>query len=81
MVVMGVVLDGNWRIDMEKYIRFTTFQPCIITHQEYSQIKKDVEARAIADCSEVGDRVLARLLIEHTFRFEVIKNYADENKI
>lgn len=52
----------------ERLIRFATYEPCFITRAEYDQIKRDVEARHVAQCSEVGDRVLARLLLDHEYR-------------
>lgn len=53
----------------EKVIRFYFCDPCIVTHQEYEQIKRDVESRIFAGCAEAGDRVLAQLLLEHYSRY------------
>jgi hypothetical protein len=58
---------------MEKVIRLYFCDPCIITADEYKQIKKDVESRYLANCSEVGDRVLAHLLVEHYGRYHEVK--------
>lgn len=56
----------------KKVIRFVTFNPCTITWEEYAQIQRDVIARRLAGCSEVGDRVLARLLLENESRYNAI---------
>lgn len=52
-----------------KVIRLYFCDPCILTIEQYDQIKKDVEARIIAGCPEEGDRVLAHLLTEHRSRY------------
>ena len=57
------------RKPVEAVIRLYFCDPCILTTQQYEQVKKDVEARAIAGVSEVGDRVLAKLLLEHRSRY------------
>lgn len=58
-------------------IRLVTYEPCIITAADYDRIKRDVEARVMAGCPEVGDRVLARLLSEHASRRAEIASTTD----
>lgn len=59
-------------------IRFMTFEPCIITPEEYDQINRDVQARFIAGDSGPGDRVLARLVTEHAMRREELRQRGSE---
>jgi hypothetical protein len=58
-------------------IRFATFEPCIITAEEYDQIQRDVTAHVVAGDRRPGDRVLARLLLEHGSRRAEIAQQAD----
>lgn len=72
---MGVVLKAcgvikkDGRGKMEALIRMHTYEPCILTTQEYEQLQNEVIARSIADPGSVGDRILARLLVEHCGRY------------
>jgi hypothetical protein len=60
-------------------IRLCTYEPCIITAEEYAAMKRDVEARFIAGCPEIGDRVLARLLVEHSPRYYEISRRSHDD--
>lgn len=53
----------------KRVIRLFTHNPCIIDAQEYRDIKRAVEARIIAGCTDAGDRILARLLMEHQYGY------------
>jgi hypothetical protein len=65
---------------MTKYIRLESYEPCCITAKEYKQLEKEVMDRyRMRECgidteTLVGDRILARLLIEHAPRYHEIKD-------
>lgn len=50
-------------------IRLHTYEPCILTTEEFEALDKEVTARAIVDDRSIGDRILHRLLVEHMPRY------------
>lgn len=58
---------------VEALIRLYTCDAMTFTTQEYEQIERDVLGRAIASCSELGDKVLYKLLCEHRGRYHEAK--------
>ena len=54
-------------------IRMQTFEPCIITTEEYEAIQRDVRGRILAGDAGVGDRILLTLLEEHASRYSEAK--------
>jgi hypothetical protein len=69
------------RKPIEAVIYFHSLSFCVTT-QEYEQMKRDVEARHMAGCTEIGDRLLAKLLLDHSSRYHEVKaiNLSDKGK-
>lgn len=58
---------------MEAVIRMLTYEPCILTTEEYERLQREVIAQEIADPGTVGNRILAKLLAEHHGRYVTAK--------
>lgn len=56
---------------LEAVIRLIAYEPCIITTQEYEELQKEVQGRVFAGIAGVGDRILLKLLEEHSSRYHL----------
>lgn len=54
--------------DTEGVIRMY-LNPPIVTCKEYEEIRHELEARAFAGDITLGDRILAKLLVDHNWRY------------
>lgn len=45
-----------------------------MTTQEFEQMKRDVEAQHMTGCTEIGDRLLAKLLLDHSPNYHWAKD-------
>ena len=53
----------------EAVIRLHTYEPCIITTDEYLAIQQELITRALVDQPSPGDKILAKLMLEHHSRY------------
>jgi hypothetical protein len=53
-------------------IRLHAYEPSIVTVEEFDAITAELNARRIAGDLQLGDRILAKLLLPHTCRREEI---------
>jgi len=67
----GVVVDMPQRL--EAVIRLHSYEPFVITTQEYEELQKELICRAHVDDMTLGDKILARLLQEHHSRYRECK--------
>jgi hypothetical protein len=63
--------------DKVALIMMRTIEPIALTHWEYEQVKKELESRAIADCPSIGDKILAKILLENYSRYHEAKKRND----
>jgi len=54
-------------------IRLVTYEPTILTTDEFERLMSEVAATAMADPGTVGNRILQRLVKEHHSRYVVAK--------
>ena len=53
-------------------IRLSAYEPDVVTVEEFDAIVAELNARRIAGDLQLGDRILARLLLPHTCRRDEI---------
>lgn len=53
----------------EAVIRLHTYEPCIITTDEYEELQKEVKGRVLAGIGGISDRICLKLLEEHYSRW------------
>ena len=58
---------------MTAMIRMLTFEPVVLTVEEFEGLEREVAARLITDDASTGDRILGRLLMEHHGRCVLAK--------
>lgn len=57
----------------EKVIRLQLYDGWIVTVAEYKQMKKELESRIIAQDVQLGDKILAKILLDNEWRYHEIK--------
>ena len=57
----------------EAVIRLHAYDPFIITTKEYEGLLRELQARALAGDLTLGDRIVAKLLHEHAWRYHEAK--------
>jgi len=58
---------------IERLIRLVTYDPLIITTDEYEQLRRETLARILVGDIGIGERICARLLYEHEGRYCIAK--------
>lgn len=62
---------------MTGLIRLHAYEPCVITTEEYEEIRRNLEYRILMGDTHPGDRIIAKLLAENEFRYHECK---EQNK-
>jgi hypothetical protein len=50
-------------------IRMHTYEPCVLSTQDYERLEREVRGRILAYDAGIGDHILLRLLEEHRPRY------------
>ena len=66
---------------MTAMIRMYTCDAEVLTTEEFESLKHEVTARCIADDVSVGERILARLIVEHEGRYYEAKAQNEVEKV
>lgn len=58
-------------------IRLYAMEPAILTTQQFEALQKELVSRALADDITLGDRILARMVLENLPRYHEAKRQND----
>lgn len=61
----------------DRVIPFRTMEPFYLTPEEFDRLQRDVEARFLVGDVGLGERILAKMIIENSYRYhEVVQQNA-----
>lgn len=66
---MDIETNKDEKKPIEAVIRLHAYDPFVITTREYEKLLGELQARAMAGDTTLGDRIVARLLHEHASRY------------